>query len=56
MLEKRYSVTEDQLRYRFNKIFFEKIAKALQTVDMDNPDEDSLSFYPDGTPRFVGMD
>lgn len=33
-----------------------EIAKGIQTVNLDNPDEDTLRFYPDGTPRFFGVD
>lgn len=33
-----------------------EITRGLQTVNLDNPDEDSLRFYPDGTPRFLGVD
>lgn len=35
-----------------------KIAKAIHgmKIDWDNPDENQLSFYPDGTVRFVGVD
>ena len=34
------------------------IAKAIHAleIDWDSPDENQLSFYPDGTPRFVGVD
>lgn len=34
------------------------IAKAIHAleIDWDNPDENQLSFYPDGTPRFMGVD
>ena len=33
-----------------------EIAKGIQTVDLNNPNEDTLRFYPDGTPRFFGVD
>lgn len=35
-----------------------ELAKAIQAleVDWDNPDENHLAFYPDGTPRFMGPD
>ena len=35
-----------------------KIAKAINAmqIDWDNPNENDLSFYPDGTPRFMGPD
>ena len=34
------------------------IAKAIHAlqIDWDNPSENDLSFYPDGTPRFMGPD
>jgi hypothetical protein len=34
------------------------IAKAINAlqIDWDNPSENDLSFYPDGTPRFMGPD
>jgi hypothetical protein len=34
------------------------IAKAINAleIDWDNPSENALSFYPDGTPRFTGPD
>lgn len=32
------------------------VAKAIQTVNFDNPAQDTLRFYPDGTPRFFGID
>lgn len=34
------------------------LAKAIQglEVDWDNPEENVLAFYPDGTPRFGGVD
>lgn len=34
------------------------IAKAINElqIDWDNPSENDLSFYPDGTPRFMGPD
>jgi len=33
-----------------------ELAKSLQTVNFDNKEENALEFYPDGTPRFVGVD
>lgn len=35
-----------------------KIARAINEmkIDWDNPDENQLSFYSDGTPRFIGVD
>lgn len=33
-----------------------EIAKGIQTIDLSNPRQDSLRFYPDGTPRFIGID
>lgn len=33
-----------------------ELAKGIQTVNLDNPDEDTLRFYPDGSPRFFGVD
>lgn len=34
------------------------LAKAIHglTIDWNNPDENSLTFYTDGTPRFTGVD
>ncbi len=32
------------------------VAKACATVDFNNPQQDTLRFYPDGTPRFFGVD
>lgn len=32
------------------------ITQSLQKVDLKNPKEDTLRFYPDGTPRFTGVD
>jgi|SRR5581483_1124106 len=32
------------------------IAKSLQGLDYDNPDVNTLVFYPDGTPRFFSYD
>lgn len=32
------------------------LTRALQAVNLDNPSEDALRFYPDGTPRFLGVD
>jgi hypothetical protein len=34
------------------------LAKAIQTLEIDwsNPDQNILEFYPDGTPRFAGVD
>lgn len=33
-----------------------EISKACATIDYNNPKEDTLRFYPDGTPRFFGVD
>lgn len=35
-----------------------ELAKSIHslTIDWNNPDENALSFYPDGTPRFTGPD
>lgn len=33
-----------------------ELTKALQTVKLDEQDENTLEFYPDGTPRFIGVD
>ena len=35
-----------------------KLAKAIQglEVDWDNPEQNTLAFYPNGTPRFGGID
>lgn len=32
------------------------LTRALQAINLDNPSEDALRFYPDGTPRFLGVD
>lgn len=32
------------------------LSKAIQTVDFDKPDQNTLDFYGDGTPRFRGVD
>ncbi len=32
------------------------LAKAIQTVDLNIKNQNSLEFYPDGTPRFIGVD
>lgn len=32
------------------------IAKEVAKINFDNPDENTLVFYPDGSPRFVGVD
>lgn len=32
------------------------IAQSQATVNFNNPSEDTLRFYPDGTPRFFGID
>ena len=32
------------------------VAESLKTVNLDDPEEDTLRFYPDGTPRFFGID
>jgi hypothetical protein len=32
------------------------IARSLQTIDLNKPEENSLAFYSDGTPRFFGVD
>lgn len=33
-----------------------EIAKSLQGINLEQPDQNVLAFYPDGTPRFVGVD
>jgi len=33
-----------------------ELTKALQRVNLDSDQENTLKFYPDGTPRFVGVD
>lgn len=33
-----------------------EISKAIKTVDLDNPDENTLQFYPSGGARFFGID
>ena len=33
-----------------------ELTKALQTVDLSNKEQNSLEFYSDGTPRFLGVD
>ena len=35
---------------------FLTLAKALKEVDFENKDQNRLEFYPDGTPRFLGVD
>jgi hypothetical protein len=35
---------------------FLTLARELQKVNLDNPQENSLTFYSDGTPRFLGVD
>lgn len=44
--------------YRACPIGLLELAKAINAlqVDWNDPDENSLSFYPDGTPRFNGVD
>jgi hypothetical protein len=32
------------------------LTRELQKVNLDNPQENSLTFYSDGTPRFLGVD
>jgi hypothetical protein len=32
------------------------VAQGLSTINYESPDENTLSFYPDGSPRFVGVD
>lgn len=32
------------------------IAKSLKEIDLENPDENTLEFYPDGSARFFGVD
>jgi len=32
------------------------LAKAIQGLDLEKPGSNSLVFYPDGTPRFLGVD
>ena len=33
-----------------------ELAKLIREVDFDNPEENRLEMYPDGSPRFVGID
>lgn len=33
-----------------------EIAKALGKIDFDNPEQNNIEFYPDGTPRIVRID
>jgi hypothetical protein len=35
-----------------------RIAKAIhsETIDWDDPDQNQIEFYPDGTPKFMGLD
>lgn len=33
-----------------------EISKAIQKIDFEDPDDNSLEFYPDGEPRFVRFD
>jgi hypothetical protein len=32
------------------------LTRELQKVNLDNPQENTLTFYSDGTPRFLGVD
>lgn len=33
-----------------------EMTKSLATVNLNDPQTNSLAFYPDGTPRFIGID
>lgn len=44
--------------YSLCPLLLKKIAKQINemSIDWENPDEDLFTFYPDGTPRFTGVD
>jgi hypothetical protein len=44
--------------FRCCPIGLSRVAKAINAmeIDWDNPKENEMNFYPDGTPRFLGID
>jgi hypothetical protein len=51
-----YIINSDNLSVTITGLVNKTIAINNLTIDWENPDENSIEFYPDGTPKFNGID